>query len=188
MNESHTPQARFRVADLPQNSSTPFDLRPDQAACESLRNQLGLSALRKLSFAGKIAGIGKSDWELTGMLGATVVQPCVVTLEPVTTRIDVKVQRRFLAHMDLPESGDDGEEIEMPEDENAEALGNHIDAEQVMIEALALNLPLYPRKNDASLDESVFTEPGKTPMKDEDARPFAGLASLRDKLSGDDKK
>ncbi|HHI70111.1 MAG TPA: DUF177 domain-containing protein, partial [Rhodobacteraceae bacterium] len=31
-------------------------------------------------------------------------------------------------------------------------------------------------------EETTFSEPGTEPMKDEDLRPFAGLASLRDKL------
>jgi hypothetical protein len=29
----------------------------------------------------------------------------------------------------------------------------------------------------------VVTEPGVAPMRDEDARPFAGLAGLKDQLS-----
>ena len=34
----------------------------------------------------------------------------------------------------------------------------------------------------AELGEAVYTAPGQIPMSDEDARPFAGLAALRDKL------
>lgn len=173
-----TVSTALRVSDLPQNTSTPFDLTPDAATLRTLAEELGVQTLRKLRFSGKIAAQGHRDWHLTAKLGATVVQPCVVTLEPVTTRIDTNVSRTYVA--DLPEI--DTEEAEMPEDDSVEALGKVIDPAAVMAESLALALPLYPRKQGVSLDAAVFAEPGTTPMRDEDARPFAGLADLRDSL------
>ena len=56
---------------------------------------------------------------------------------------------------------------------------------QVLAEALALALPDYPRGDEEVIGEQVFTEPGKEAMTDEDAKPFAGLAALRDKLTGE---
>lgn len=175
--------AALRVADLDPNRPAEFALRPDAAAQKALAEDLGLLGLRKLSFAGQIAAAGRRDWRLTGQLGATVVQPCVVTLAPVTTRIDVPVVRLYIAGMELPE----GAETEMPEDDTTEALADQIDPAAVMAEALALALPDYPRADGADLGEAVFAGPGVTPMRDEDARPFAGLAGLRDALKdGDD--
>jgi uncharacterized metal-binding protein YceD (DUF177 family) len=84
---------------------------------------------------------------------------------------------------DLPEI--EGEEVEMPEDESIERLPAAIDIAEVMIESLALNIPLYPRAEGTDLVEMQVTEPGKKAMTDEDAKPFAGLAALRDKLDGD---
>jgi uncharacterized metal-binding protein YceD (DUF177 family) len=101
----------------------------------------------------------------------------------VTSRIDVDISRHFLAKM--PELGED-EEIEMPDDENAELLGAEIDVFAVLFEALALNLPLFPRAEGAELQEVAFTEPGKKAMTDEDARPFASLAALKNKLEASD--
>ncbi len=175
---------RFRVSDLPQNRTTRFELRPDNASLDALAKDLNLLGLRKLSLVGEISASGRTDWTLRARLGATVVQPCVVTLDRVTTRIDTDIIRHFLA--DMPELGED-EEVEMPEDENAEQLGPEIDIASVMTEALALHLPLYPRAPGAALSETAYTEPGKTAMTDEDARPFAGLAALRDKLGEKDK-
>ncbi|WP_299953343.1 DUF177 domain-containing protein [uncultured Roseobacter sp.] len=168
----------LRVADLNQNSSTSFSLRPDAAALKAIATELDLLGLRKLSFSGEVAAHGGADWRLTGTLGATVVQPCSVTLEPVTTRIDVPVERMYLAQYEEI----DAPEVEMPEDDTTEPLGQWIDPEQVMIEALVLALPLYPRSDGAELGETVYAEPGVTPMRDEDARPFAGLAGLKAQL------
>ena len=182
MKQTPPSDTAFRVASLPQNSDTLFDLRPKTAQLKEIAQELDISALRKLSFTGRIRGEGAADWRLSAKLGATVVQPCAVTLEPVVTRIDVEVERlyaRDFIAVDAPEA-------EMPEDDTVEALPMWIDPADVMIEALVLHLPLYPRAADAALGEMIAAEPGVAPMRDEDARPFAGLAALKDQLG--DKK
>ena len=175
----------FRVAALSSKTPQPFDLRPEAEARAAIAEQIGLSALRKLSFSGEIAPLGKRGWELSGTLGATVVQPCVVTLAPVTTRIDEEVTRRFLPAEEVLPEVDPGAEIEMPEDDTAEPLGDVIDTRAVMIEALSLALPLYPRAEDAELGEAVFAEDGAEPLRDADLKPFAALAALKNKASDD---
>lgn len=181
---SRTPPSptALRVADLPQNADTPVSLRPDADDLRKIAEELGLSALRKLSFQGKIFALGRTDWQLDARLGATVVQPCVVTLEPVTTRIDTDITRLFVKDYVEPEEP----EAEMPEDDRTEPLGSWIDPVAVMIEALALEVPEYPRADGAELGQLVHTKPGDVPMTDEDARPFAGLADFKQKLEGGD--
>jgi len=44
-----------------------------------IAEELGLSDLRKLRLQGRVFEDG-TDWVLDAQLGATVVQPCVVTL------------------------------------------------------------------------------------------------------------
>lgn len=171
----------LRVADLPQNSPTVFELHPISTGLQALAAELNLLALRKLRFTGTLTAQGAHDWVLKARLGATVVQACVVTLEPVTTRIDVDVQRLYLSDWAVP----DTPEVEMSGDDSTEPLGKLIDPGSVMVESLALALPLYPRRDGVDLGEAIFTEPGQQPMQDKDARPFAGLAGLRDSLSGD---
>ena len=173
----------MRVAELSHNSENVFLIRPGADALAEIARALDLSALRKLSFQGKITPLGKSDWQLTARLGATVVQPCVVTLEPVTTRIDTDVTRQFVADFADP----DEPEAEMPEDDTVERLGQWIDPALVMTEALVIAAPDYPRKDAVELGQMIYTKPGDAPMTDEDARPFAGLADLQAKLKKDGK-
>lgn len=168
--------AAMRVSTLPKNAPTRFALTPEAAEMDALAQALELSALRKLSFRGEVRPAGKHDWVLSGHLGATVVQPCSLTLAPVTTRIEEQVTRRFTPH--LPEEDSDAEEVEMPEDETLERLGTHIDPAEVMAEALALALPLYPRADGAEMGGGTFTQPGQKAMTDDDARPLANLADL----------
>jgi uncharacterized metal-binding protein YceD (DUF177 family) len=169
-------QRPFRAADLARCVALPFLVEPDAEARGALARRLGASAIRKLRFEGELRPEGKGDWRLEAKLGATVVQPCVVTLAPVTTRIDEAVERRFLAHWSEPEPGS---ETEMPEDDSVEPLGAEIDPAAVMEEALALALPDYPRAEDAELGAAVFSEPGAEPLTDAAAHPFAALAKLK---------
>lgn len=173
---------RINLARLPAGEPMEFRLEPDAATRDRIAADLELLALKKLRFVGRLLPQGKRDWRLEAELGATVVQPCVVTLAPVTSRIDESVARVFLAHMpELPE----GHEIEMPEDDSVEPLPEVLDLETVMTEALALALPLYPRASEAELGDTAFTEPGTRPMTDEDTKPFAGLADLMKKKDED---
>jgi uncharacterized metal-binding protein YceD (DUF177 family) len=176
-----TPQTSvLRIADLSQRRPHRFALRPDRPALDAIAAQLDLVGLRKLSFSGELWADQGHDWQLEGTLGASVTQPCVVTLEPVTTRLDGPVTRRFLDEM--PHETTKAEEIEMPEDETIEPLRDRIDLEAVMIEALALALPDYPRKDDVAPVEAEFTPPGASPIGEERQKPFAGLADLKKKL------
>lgn len=168
----------LRIADLPQNSPTPFDLRPTAGALDQIAANLDLLGLRKLRLQGDIRARGRTDWELIATLGATVVQPCVATLAPVTTRIDTPLRRLFLSDWQEPDTA----EVEMTGDEDAEPLTAEVDLDRIMTEALALALPQYPRAEGAEPGNHAVTEPGKTPMTDDDAKPFAGLAALRDGL------
>lgn len=168
----------LKMAALSRHQPFTFLIEPDAEARAALAGELGITQVRKLRFAGALTPEGRADWLLQADLGATVVQPCVVTLAPVTTRIDQTVTRRYLVRWQDPEAGS---ETEMPEDDTAEPLPEVLDLAEVMAEALALALPDYPRADGADLGEAVFTEPGAEPLTEERVHPFAALAKLKDK-------
>ncbi len=177
----------LETSTLARRKKTQFNIRPDSAQLAVLIKALDLKGLRKVSFVGQIAPAGKHDWMLSATLGATAVQPCAITLEPVTTRVESEITRRFVAEM--PDYAKDSEEDEfggtaMLEDDTIEPLGREIDLWRVLQEALALELPDYPRAEGAELGTLKVTEPGKTALDDADLKPFAGLAGLKDKLEG----
>lgn len=171
-------RSQLRLADLANRKPTYFDLSPHTAARDQIAQDIGILGLKKLKFKGQIAPLGKRDWELSGDLGATVVQACGVTLEPVTTRIDEDVLRRYLADYAEIEAS----EAEMPDDDTSEPLPDTLDLNAVMVEALSLALPQFPRAPGAELGQILYTEAGKEAMTDDDAKPFAGLGALRDAL------
>ncbi|MGV8986282.1 MAG: YceD family protein [Cypionkella sp.] len=168
------PTMPFRVTAIAGRTSTHVRFRPSAPERRAIAQILGLVELPMLEFDGDIRPSGKRDMVLEGKLVATVVQPCSISLEPVTTKISDQVKRRFIADYKLPEDN----EVEIPEDDSIEALPEVIDAAAVTVEALALALPLYPRAPGVELGEAVFTEPGASPLRDGDLKPFAGLAGL----------
>jgi uncharacterized metal-binding protein YceD (DUF177 family) len=164
----------LRTASLGTRTVTPFDLRPNAPERAAVAAYLDILAVPEMRFRGTITPAGRRDLVLEGELTARVVQPCVVTLEPVTTRLSEHVERRYVEDFVLPE----GDEVEMPEDDGIEPLPQAIDLGAVATEALALALPLYPRAPGASLGETVHAGDGVVPLRDADLRPFAGLAGL----------
>ncbi|MFC0198918.1 YceD family protein [Paracoccus rhizosphaerae] len=165
--ESH-PQ-RLRVAHLNPNTPTPFHLAPDADTRAALAEELGIDALSRLDFRGELRAHGHDGWLLTGKLAARVTQPCVVTLKPVRSDISDDVRIQFTPHVAAPE----GDEVEMP-DETLEPLGSFIDLTAIMVEALSLALPEYPRAAGAELasPDQPDDQAGDT------RRPFAGLDKL----------
>lgn len=176
----------IRLADLAQRKSHRFSLRPEPDARRELASELSILGIKKLTFVVELSPAGSRDWDLKADLGATVVQSCVATLAPVTTRVDEKVERRYRSDLVEDDRTDEDEGIEIPEDESLEPLPATLDLGSVMAEALSLALPLYPRAQGVETADIAVTEPGKKPMTDDDAKPFAGLADFKRKLEGPD--
>jgi uncharacterized metal-binding protein YceD (DUF177 family) len=167
----------LRLSDLRRSGGAEFDLQPDATARAAIAEALGISAVRKLRLVGRLVPEGRDDWQMSAELGATVVQPCVVTLAPVTSRIDEPVARRWVKGLQDPT----GDEVEMPDDE-VEPLGQVIDLGAVLVEALALALPPWPRAEGVATPESAPEPDGPTTTR----RPFAGLGALRDRLAAEE--
>lgn len=174
-------QTRLRTRGI--TAPIPFRIEPPEDVRREIAERLGLTSLRKLRFEGTVSPDGRRDLLLEGSVGATVVQPCVVTGDPVTTRIDAAVLRRFLE--DMP-AVPDADEMEMPEDETQEALPDVIDLMRVMEEALSLEVPDFPRAEGVETVDLEAVPPGAEPISDDETKPFASLSALRDKMGSDD--
>lgn len=175
---SALPQKLIRMSDLKHRRPTVVLVEPDAAGRQAVALDLGIVGVKKLRLTGSLSPLGKRDWQLDATLGATVVQECIITLAAVTTRIEEPLTRRYLADLPPPGPG----EVEMPDDDTMEALPIDLDLAAVMIEALALALPPYPRAPGAEMGEVVVTEPGAVPFSSDTVKPFASLAALRDSL------
>lgn len=165
--------AVVRVDRLP---ATGRDLRValDEAARAALAEQLKLSAID--SFAAELTVTPlRGGIRALGRLVADVVQPSVVTFEPVGQHIDEPVDRVFLpeaqAHKPTP-----GSEvyIDLEDDDFPDHIdGPEVDLSALLIETLALAIDPYPRRPDESLD-SLGIDLDNGP-----SGPFAALERLK---------
>lgn len=171
-----------RLADLPQRKTTRIVIAPDASQCVALAAALGVSAVRKLRFEVALTPRKGADWDLVGQLGATVEQPCRVSLVPVNTRIEEPVERHYVADWeDVTDA-----EAEMPEDDTVEPLPATIDVGAVMEEALALAIPVYPRAEGVEDVNLQAAPPGADPLDEAAVKPFAGLAGLKAQMEAKD--
>lgn len=168
------------LAHLDREGSTPFEIVLTPQECAKTAAFLDLVELREMSFQGEVTGWGSDGWQANGDLSAIVAQACVVTLAPVTQYIEESVSRRYLPGIPIIEDA----EIVVSEqaEDTPDPVTDTIDLAALMIESLVLALDPYPRAKGAELETKVFAAPGVEPMTDEDARPFAKLAALKEKL------
>jgi uncharacterized metal-binding protein YceD (DUF177 family) len=174
----------FAVHALNRARQKKFDLRPDPTELSAIADFLKVLNVRDLRFKGFIEMEGDEGWRASGRLTGKVDQACVVTLTPVPQEIDEEVTRLYLPN-ELLESSDEIE-LDPEEDDETDGFDETIDVGELMLEALALALDPYPRAEGAEMDTSAFAPPGTKPLSDEDVKPFAKLAALREKMGNSD--
>lgn len=153
---------------------------PDE--CAALARRYGANAVKRLAFKGEAAPWGPGGWRVAGRVRAVLNQTCVVTLEPIETVVDERVERRFAPAARLAEA-----EALLPAEarDDLDSLDMGVDAGEIAAETVALALDPYPRKPGVAFGSRIQGPPGAEPLTDEAARPFAKLAALRER-SGED--
>ncbi len=164
---------------LPRSAAHEIDERANESECAKVAKLLDLLFLSKFRIRGTLSPSGDEGWRFDGTMGATVTQPCVVTLAPVKTRIDVTVARHYLPSS--PESEALAEiEIDAEALDEVDPLPEVLDIGLLAIEELALAIPAYPHAEGVEDTALVM----RTDEGDEEPprKPFAGLAALREKM------
>ncbi|QCI98163.1 YceD family protein [Agrobacterium larrymoorei] len=118
----------------------------------------------------------KDGIRIKGQVEARVTQSCVVTLEPVSSDINEKVEQIFVpegSKLARMVTNDEGEIVLDPDgpDIPDQFVGDTIDVGIVVAEFAALAIDPYPRKPDVDFDG--YGE--KTPFEDKKPSPFAVL-------------
>ncbi len=118
----------------------------------------------------------RGGMRVTGQLVAAIVQPSVVTLDPVRQEISEPIDRVFLPGGEKPFAGTANAEIFVDlegEDVPDHFEGTEADLSGLIIETLALAIDPYPRAEGESLDSLGL------PKAEEEESPFAALKSLK---------
>jgi uncharacterized metal-binding protein YceD (DUF177 family) len=140
-----------------------LEARPEERA--ALAARLGLLGLDALSAELELAPAPGGALRARGRLRAKLVQPCVVTLEPVPQEVDEPLDWRI-----LPPGKEPAEEIDEGPDEIESEPDGTVDLGEALAQSLSLALDPYPRAPDAQLPEEA---------KDAASSPFAALRALK---------
>ena len=158
-------------------AETALDVEADAEEREALARHLGLVSLERLEAALLISPEGGMIG-VRGTLHAELTQSCVVTLEPVKSRIDASIQRLFGPN-DRDGAGDEDVELTLESDDSPDPIiDGVIDVGHAVAEQLALEIDPFPRAPGADFGGFKSEETGKGKGRG----AFAALAALKDKL------
>ncbi len=165
--------ASIRLDSMP-TAGRDLDLDVVAADREAIASQLSISAVEKLRV--KLHAVRfKGGMRVTGRLVATIVQPSVVTLDPVVQEIAEPIDRVFLpgGEKDFADAADAEIFVDLEgEDVPDHFEGNEADLSDLIVEVLALAIDQYPRLPGESLG-TVGDGETKSEL------PFASLKILK---------
>lgn len=165
--------ATVRIDRLPANGRD-LDVDLDADARKALAEALKLSSIEHFEAHLTVVRL-RGGIRAQGKLTARVVQPSVVTFEPVTQDIEESVDRVYLpepsSHKPTP-----GSEVfvDLEDDDFPDHIdGPEVDLSALLIETLALAIDPYPRLPGESLDALGLDG------SEAETGPFAALAKLK---------
>jgi len=167
------PDASIRLDSMP-IAGRDIDITVEREAREVIAAQLEVTAVDRLQV--KLHAVKfRGGIRVTGQLKALVVQPSVVSLEPVTQEIGEPVDRIFLPGGEKAFAGKADAEvfIDLEGDDVPDHFeGNEADLSDLIVETLALSIDPYPRLEGESIGITGDED-------DEEDSPFAGLKALK---------
>ncbi len=155
-----------------------LDLVADAEELAAVAARLDLPSLERLEAHAVLRRDGESI-QASGRVKASLEQRCVATGDPLPVRVDEAFDLRFVPELNT--AGGD-EEFELGADDLDTLFhdGQAIDLGAAIADSLALGLDPYPHSPDAA---DALRQAGV--ISEEEAGPFAALAALKGKLSGD---
>jgi uncharacterized metal-binding protein YceD (DUF177 family) len=141
---------------------------------QQIAQALDILKVGNLSSNYRITAIAGGAYRLAGTIAADVEQSCIVSLEPVSGKINAAFDVEFwptVAH------GDSDEEASILSGSDVEVLEHGlIPVGRIVFETLSASLDPYPRREGAE-----FNWQDPKAEKAESANPFAALSKLKDK-------
>jgi uncharacterized metal-binding protein YceD (DUF177 family) len=162
-----------------------LDLRADAAERGAVAARLGVDELKQLQADVNIKCTKAGQYRVEVDFTAEVLQSCVVTLEPVTSRINDRFVEVF-----ADDAGVDGVEVDIDpvgEDPPERVENGQIDVGELVVQYLVLAVDPYPRKADASVAAPYAragTDISAEPVEDARENPFAALGALQSASKG----
>ena len=172
MPEDTLPLSRIVRRDEVPESGLDVTLRPDGETLVRIARFLAIPGVETLDANLTVTRHGKAGLRVRGLVTGTVVQSCVVTLDPVEGTVSEEVDTIYapegspVLHIELTV-----EELASEESDLEPMIDGSIDLGGLVMEHLALGLDPYPRKPGTAF-EAIEEDVGRE-------SPFAKLARLK---------
>ena len=188
---SDSARGQQRVLKMAENNGVEFS-RPqpiDEIGRDGLRVKLTADSSECAALAKRFDIIGVSGLEaelqlrqvrggdiiaVAGTLAAEVEQECVVSLEPVASKISETIDERFARNAEIAD--EILVSVDEPEEIDDLVVGDEIDLGEMLAQCLYLALDPYPRKEGVEISESV-----EAASQDVASNPFSVLENLKTK-------
>lgn len=168
----------LRLPIAPIRDGDRLDLVADDGERAAISERLGLVSLATLRAHAVLERDGDAI-VVTGRVQASCGQACVATGEPVPAHVDEPFRLKFLPE---PTAARPDHEVELRHDDLDTVFhdGSAIALGDALVDTLSLALDPYPRSVAA---QAALKDAGV--ISEEEAGPFAALAALKGKLSGE---
>lgn len=163
-------------------------IEPDEEIRAKLAAQCNVLSISEFSAQLNVKSWHKDGVRVSGSLNASLIQSCIITLDPVAEHINAQIDAVFVPtssklakprinaetrELIIEAEGDDVPELfELP----------NLDVGAVVAEFFALELNPYPKSPDADVSNAALDPQDDNAQPDVKENPFAALAKIRDKL------
>ena len=161
---------------LRQTKEFKFQHRSNALELAELTQILKIEELKGFAFEGQFSQLNKNDYRLRVSFNATLVQLCIISLKPMKTKINHKINQFYTAE----DSVNKGNYISIEYDSvEKEHIKSEINVGDIMLEALSLEVPLYPKKKNVKFEGITITESAIKPLQKTINNPFLSLKELQ---------
>lgn len=176
--------SRLFPVDKLRNHEMDERIEANEEELEALAKRMGIVALKNLNAKLHLQRIHSGEMvEVKGHFKATVVQDCVVTLEP----FEALVEEDFTAYFARPDTIPKADEVDIDDDNSPDPISPNgdIDIGELTAQHLALAIDPHPRKPGVVFEvpKHANVEVGAKPVN-----PFAVLAEFRAKKNDEKQK
>lgn len=156
--------------------------RATDAERAALAKRLGIKSLDSLAAEVRLGSVQNGALiRLSADFTADVIQACVISLEPVTSRIEASFERLYDPSA-APAEADGEADLSLDEEVPEPLIGGILDLGVIITEELALELNPFPRA--PGVDFHEFLPESGEPREKENEKPGGPFATLA-KLVGD---
>ena len=175
MNSPNPIQLAVPLAFLRQSPKYNFQHNCSSTELSELKKLIKVEKITRFSFKGVISHSKKKNYTLHASLKAALIQNCILTLKPIKTIIDFKLEEFYV------EAEQDNRVKNLLIDTNLDEgvrIQKVLNIGNAMLEALSLEIPSYPKKKNASFEGVTITETGIGPLDRSLGNPFFELKNF----------